>query len=469
MKTKARFAGHDGRDPLIRWKPLIDPIVASTDFPWRVPMAPPVAPAPSFASARAGIGGPVRRALAVAAAVILAACGGGGDPVQVEPTGSIRGTVTDQTGATIADAAVALTGNAQAARTANSGADGVYTFANVPPGTYTLAVTPPAGFTVGAAGTASVMVAGGAQADASAFVLHRMAADSCSGARPDFGGAATAGDRNLFSYDVDAPLNLQKTVESTNEGVEVSSIAFGSPGGGMVTGMMWDPVTRSSLRPGMVLMHGMPGTARDMSGIAQSYARHGAVVVAIDAPFARRAGPPVRFTDQDRAEQIQLVKELQRAVDVLRSRPNVDDGRIAYMGVSYGGAMGALFVGIERRLEAAALVVGHGGLVSHSTGPEGFKYISGLPCAVRVAWIRAMAPIEPVRFVGNANMPLLLQNGMSDALIPGYEAAELHAAAPQPRTVLWYSAGHNLNQQAVLDRHGWLVDRIGLDAAPTGP
>jgi dienelactone hydrolase len=294
-------------------------------------------------------------------------------------------------------------------------------------------------------------------------VRVRVHADSCTGARPDFGGVATAGDRDLFRYDVDAPLNLQETVESTNDGVEVSRISFSSPDGGLVTGMMWDPATRPSLRPGMVLMHGMPGNARDMSGIAQNYARHGAVVIAIDAPFARRAGPVVKFAAEDRAEQIQLIKDLQRAVDVLRSRPNVDDDRIAYMGVSYGGAMGALFVGIERRLEAAALVVGHGGLVSHSTGPDGFKHVSGLPCAMRSAWIRAMAPMEPIRFVGHANVPLLLQNGTLDDLIPSADAAELHAAAPQPKTVRWYTAGHNLNQQAVDDRHDWLVEKVGID------
>jgi dienelactone hydrolase len=416
-----------------------------------------------------GVRGPVRRALNVAAVVILAACGDGG-PTQAggETSGGIRGTINDNTGAPVANAAVALTGSAQAARTTNSGADGVYTFANVPPGAYTLAVTPPAGFSIGAAGTASVTVAGGAQADASAIVLYRMGADPCGGARPDFGGVATAGDRELFGYDVDAPLNLRKTVESTNNGVEVSSISFSSPDGGLVTGMMWDPVTRSGPRPGMILMHGLPGSASAMAGLAQNYARHGAVVIAIDAPFARRAGPALRFNDQDRAEQIQVIKDLQRAVDVLRSRPNLDDDRIAYVGFSWGGATGALFVGIERRLKAVALVVGHGGQVSHATGPEGFKHISGLPCATRVAWIRAMAPIEPIRFVGHANTPLLLQNGTLDSLIPFADAAELHAAAPEPKTIRWYTAGHNLSQQAVQDRHDWLVERIGLDATPVG-
>jgi len=300
-------------------------------------------------------------------------------------------------------------------------------------------------------------------------VRVRVYADSCTGARPDFGGVATAEDRALFAYDINAPLNLTKTLESTINGVEVSNISYSSPDGGLVTGLMWDPVARSGLRPGMVLMHGHPARARDMTGIAQTYAGYGAVVIAIDAPFARRAGGPVgmTFLPQDRAEQIQVIKDLQRAVDVLRSRPNVDDDRIAYAGFSWGGATGALFVGIERRLKAAALVVGHAGQVSHHTGPEGHKLIAKMPCARRVAWIRAMAPIEPIRFVGHANVPLLLQNGRFDEFIPGYEAEELHAAAPQPKEVRWYNAGHSLGQQAVADRLKWLQEKIGLDA-PAG-
>ncbi len=169
------------------------------------------------------------------------------------------------------------------------------------------------------------------------------------------------------------------------------------------------------------------------------------------------------ITPQDSAEQIQVIKDLQRAVDVLRSHPNVDAGRIAFVGFSWGGATGALFVGIERRLKAAALVVGHAGQVSLVTGPQRFKNISGLPCARRVAFIRAMAPIEPIRFVGAANIPLLLQNGSFDEFVPVYLAEELHAVVPVPNTILWYATGHNLSQQAVFDRHDWLVQQIGLD------
>ena len=291
-----------------------------------------------------------------------------------------------------------------------------------------------------------------------------LVADSCAVARPNFGGVATAADRALFAYDVDAPLNLRKTVESTKNGVEVSAISFSSPDGGSVPGLLFDPVDRAGPRPGIVLMHGMPGNARSMAGQGQGLAEHGAVVIAIDAPFARRDGPPLRFITEDRVEQIRLIKDLQRAVDVLRARANVDDDRIAYVGISYGGAMGALFVGVERRLKAAALVVGDGGLVSHSTGPEDFSAMASLSCAVRVNWLRAMTPIEPIRFLPHAPpTALLLQSGQLDNLVPVADARALHDAAPEPKTIRWYGAGHALNLQALRDRHEWLNGQIGLD------
>ena len=291
------------------------------------------------------------------------------------------------------------------------------------------------------------------------------AADSCKVARPDFGAAATEADRSLFAYDVNASLNLQKVIESTNNGVEVSAISFNSPAGGTGSGLLFDPVTRSSLRPGIVLMHGLPGNARQMTNMAQQLSELGAVVIAIDAPHARRAGEAVRFSTEDRAEQIRLIKDLQRAVDVLRERPNVDDNRIAYVGVSYGGAMGALFVGIEERIKAAVLVVGDGGLVSHFTGPEDLNFMASLSCATRVSWFREMSPIEPIRFIAHAPPTvLLLQNGTTDNLVPVPDAQVLQAAAPQPKTIRWYDAGHGLNQQAMFDRLDWLHEQIGLDA-----
>ena len=199
---------------------------------------------------------------------------------------------------------------------------------------------------------------------------------------------------------------------------------------------------------------------------ARTYANYGAVVIAIDAPFARRTdfGNTLHMTKQDRDEQIQLMKDLQRAVDVLRAQPNVDKDRIAYVGVSYGGAMGVQFAAIEHRIKAAALVVANGGWVTLKTQEKNLPLLASLSCATRAAWFREMVPIEPIRFIGFAKgTPLLLQNGRLDESVSEADAQLLHNAAPEPKKPLWYNAGHNLTPQADVDRHDWLVQQIGLD------
>ena len=411
---------------------------------------------------------PMRRALRIAAVVMLAACGcDSNDPVQAgpDPNGRIQGTVTDDIGAPVANAAVALTGSTQATRTTNTSASGVYAFGDVPPGTYTLAVTPPAGFTLGATGTASVTVESGTQASAPAVVLNRPPVVSCAVVRPDFGGPATDADRALFAYDVNAPLNLQQTVESSVNGVQFSGISYTSPAGGSVPGILVEPLGRPGLRPGIVIMHPSGTPARGMGAYAEMLAQHGAVVIAIDAPYFRRGGTSVPlFTAQDRNEEIQLIKDLQRAVDVLRAHPNVDDERIGFEGYSYGGIIGAHFVGVERRLKAAVLAAAHGGHVTGATNSNNLGYLGTLPCAARNAWLQAMVPIEGIRFIGNASpTELLFQIARFDNAVLPVDAQALYNAASGPKEVLFYDTGHGFNPQALYDRHYWLHQKLGVD------
>lgn len=288
--------------------------------------------------------------------------------------------------------------------------------------------------------------------------------DSCAVVRPAFT-PASAAERATFAY-ASGSVNVTKVVESTLNDIETSRIEFNSPGGGRATGLMFVPVTRSSLRPGVILQHGMPGNARSVANRAQTLAEHGAVVIALDAPFARRTGSPMRLITADSTEQVQLIRELQRAVDILRQQVNVDPDRIAYHGISYGGAMGALFVGVERRLATAILTVGDGGLVSHFTGsddqPSPLEQVS---CTQRIKWLKAMTPIEPIRFVGlAAPLPILLQSGRVDELVPVADAEALQQATSQPKTITWYDAGHALNQAATREQLEWLHRYIGLDA-----
>jgi uncharacterized protein len=267
-----------------------------------------------------------------------------------------------------------------------------------------------------------------------------------------------------FAYDRAAAYDPKLQLIGTETGVKIHALSFLSPrGSDLATGLLFVPEGAGPFA-GLLLMHGMPGNAAAMKGIAVELARHGAVVVALDAPFARRGGNPLRFTEADSAEQVQLMTELQRAVDLLVARSDVDASRLGYMGVSYGGAMGALFVGIEHRLKTGILVVADGGLVSHYTGPDDVGTLfAGLTCAQQRRWLESMIPVEPIKYVGFASpTPLLLQSGRQDALVPMPDAERLHAAVRDPKTILWYDAGHNLTTEAAHDRLSWLQQRLGM-------
>ncbi len=55
---------------------------------------------------------------------------------------------------------------------------------------------------------------------------------------------------------------------------------------------------------------------------------------------------------------IQVVKDFQRCVDYLETRPDIDKDRIAYYGMSWGAGLGAIIPAVEERLKASVLCAG---------------------------------------------------------------------------------------------------------------
>jgi uncharacterized protein len=268
----------------------------------------------------------------------------------------------------------------------------------------------------------------------------------------------------LFDYDAKAALDLEVVSTEKRDGLTYQEITYASPRGGRVPGMLVVPDGPGPFA-GMILMHGMPGTYERMRPEAEALARRGAVALAINAPFSRSfGGAPLSFDERDRDNQIQLIIDLRRGVDLLLSRPDVDKERLGYLGISYGGAMGGLLAGVERRIKAYALVVGDGGLVSHSTGEDDTDGpLQRMPPERAKRWLAAMEPIEPIRFVGRAAPAhLLFQNGRRDELVPEADGRAYQEAGSQPKKTLWYNADHGLNRQAVQDRHDWLAQELGL-------
>jgi predicted esterase len=217
---------------------------------------------------------------------------------------------------------------------------------------------------------------------------------------------------------------------------------------------------------GILLMHGSSGSRETMLALAEDLVHTGAVVLTINAPSARIPGRDwITFTPLDREEQIQLMVDLRRGVDLLLQSEKVDPSRIGYVGYSYGAAMGGLLAGIEPRIKAYGLMVGDGGLVNHFTDEDspvgGFEQFD---LRMRERWLEAMEPIEPIYFVGHASpSALFFQNARYDRSVTEEDALAYQAAGSEPKKVQWYESGHGLPQQAYIDMVAWLAEQIGID------
>ena len=87
-------------------------------------------------------------------------------------------------------------------------------------------------------------------------------------------------------------------------------------------------------------------------------------------------------------------KDLQRTVDYLETRPDIDRSRLAYLGRSWGAAMGTIMVATEPRLKLAIFHVG------------GFYFQHARPEA------------EAINFAPRVHVPSLMLNGRFDFFYP---------------------------------------------------
>ena len=269
---------------------------------------------------------------------------------------------------------------------------------------------------------------------------------------------------HLFEYDAALPVRVTEAFAQPHHGYTVHEISYPSPMGGEVPAYLTVPDGPGPFA-GILLMHGSSGSRDTMLPLAEDLVHTGAVVLTVSAPAARIPGRDwITFTSLDRDEQIQLMVDLRRGVDLLIQHDKVDPSRLGYIGYSYGAAMGGLLAGIEPRIKAYGLMVGDGGLVNHFTQDGkpvgGFEQIE--PSA-RQRWLEAMEPIEPIHYIGHASSSLFFQNARYDRSVSEADARTYQAAGSEPKKVQWYDSGHGLPAQAFMDMVAWLAEQIGIE------
>ena len=225
--------------------------------------------------------------------------------------------------------------------------------------------------------------------------------------------------KSLYSYD---PADLDSRVESVDDTAadwRREKVSFRAAyGAERVTSYLFLP--RNSQPPYSVLVY-FPGVSSffrtssstidpDWASFAVKSGR--AVLYPIYmGTYERRINSPTLRQTWDELEQpgsaclpvgpkagrdlvVQWAKDVERSIDYLETRKDIDSHRLAYYGLSLGAVWGPVMTAVEPRFKASVLVAG------------GFPF-EKLP-----------AEIEPLNFAPHVKVPTLMLNGRDDFMYP---------------------------------------------------
>ncbi len=263
-----------------------------------------------------------------------------------------------------------------------------------------------------------------------------------------------------FDYDAARAFDVSETKADTRDGVGVREITYVGAAGVRNGATLVTPATPGP-HPAVLFVHWYSPESPDSNRTqflteAVTFARSGVVSLLIDTMWS----PPDYFTTRDPAKDYESslaqVRELRRAFDLLLKQPGVDPKRVVYVGHDFGAMYGAVLAGVDHRPSAFALIAGT------KSFSDWFLFRRRLDPAARQAVIDELAPLDPSTHVAAARAPVLFQFGDKDPYVPRSAADVFAGAAPQPKDVRFYDAGHGMNDAAAKDRRQWLKTRLGL-------
>jgi len=150
-----------------------------------------------------------------------------------------------------------------------------------------------------------------------------------------------------------------------------------------------------------------------------------------------------------RDHMVMWSKDVGRSIDYLHSRPDIDKGKIGYMGYSWGAGMAPLFLAVEPRISLALLNVG------------GFYLQAALPEA------------DPVNFASRVRIPVVMLNGKYDFFFPTETSQEPMFRAlgtpPADKHRVVYEASHTIPRTEMIKEFvGWLDKYWGASSLWSG-
>lgn len=235
----------------------------------------------------------------------------------------------------------------------------------------------------------------------------------------------------------------------------VRDVSFPNSTGGRTGAYLVEPANLGPKKgPAVLFVHWLETDAPDSNRTqflreAIPLADDGVTSLLIETMWSNPKWFFTRDSGRDFEESERQVKDLGKALDFLLKQPKVDPARVAYVGHDFGAMYGMVLASRDKRVKWWAFQA------ATASFTDWFLLLPKRDGADREAFIEKMAPLDPMKHIPSAS-PVLLQFATKDRFVPEARAKALIEAAREPKTVLWYDAGHGLTDKAVEDRLAWL-------------
>jgi cephalosporin-C deacetylase-like acetyl esterase len=269
----------------------------------------------------------------------------------------------------------------------------------------------------------------------------------------------------MFDYDPSPPLDARPDAPARDlaGGGRAEDITFVSPRGGRVTATLAIPSGEGPF-PAILFMHAGQLDRTEFVDEAVSLALYGVVSLMIDAPYTRPDPWRVAIGAGEQGVDIDLhaVVDMRRSLDLLEVRSDIDPARIGYVGHSYGASLGPILLAIEAsRLRTAVLMAGHpANSEFYRDSPIMAADREAAELATWRAYVRALDPLDAVRYLPRVVCPTLLQWARHDEFIGPDDAVRFTAALGDRGDARWYDSDHFFDEAARRDREAWLLKHL---------
>ena len=208
------------------------------------------------------------------------------------------------------------------------------------------------------------------------------------------------------------------------------------------------PATRPA--PAALLLHGYSSRKERLADtVGRAFFARGIASLAIDLPLHGERENDVEADSM--RNPIKLIghwtlalEECSAALRFLESHPDIDRERLAITGYSMGSFLAITAAAADPVVRAVVLAAG-GDLPPDTPFASLIRTVADPPRAARAL----------------AGRPMLMVHGKRDRTVTPAQAERLFAAAHEPKTLLWYDAGHWLPNNAIEDAAEWLANILG--------